>query len=264
MEIFQHDFMRRAFIVGLALAVSAPCVGVIVSLKRLSMIGDALSHVSLAGVAIGLLLGFNPVAGAATACVFAALGIEFIRNKIPKYSEMSIAVVSSAGIGLAGVLSGFVKSANFNSFLFGSISAIKNTEMTSVIVVSICVLIVFVLLYDRLFFVALDEKSARLAGVQVKAINFVFTVLTAAVVSTAARTVGALMVSSLMITPVACSMQVAKSYRQTILFSVVFAVFFMVAGLFAAYYLSTKPGASVSLIGVICLLAVIIAKRAVK
>jgi hypothetical protein len=122
-DLFQYDFMRRRFIVGILLAVIIPCIGVIVVFKRLSLIGDALSHTSLAGVAIGLLLGINPVLGAIAACLLAAFGIEAIRKRIPRYSELSIAIVLSVGVGLAGVLSGFVKNtANFNSFLFGASS----------------------------------------------------------------------------------------------------------------------------------------------
>ena len=115
MEMFKYAFMQRAFIVGILLAAVIPCIGIVVVCKRLSMIGDALSHTSLAGVAIGLILGINPV----FTCVLAALGMEGIRRKLPRFSEMSIAITMSAGIGLAGVLSGFVKNtANFNSFLF--------------------------------------------------------------------------------------------------------------------------------------------------
>ena len=126
MEIFNYGFMQRAFLVGLLLAAVIPCIGMVIVCKRLSMIGDALSHTSLAGVAAGLILGMNPVAAAALACITASLGIEIIRRKLPRYSEMSIAIVMSAGVGLAGVLSGFVKNAaNFNSFLFGSIVAIS-------------------------------------------------------------------------------------------------------------------------------------------
>ena len=121
MSILQYGFMQRAFIVGILLAVITPCIGITIVLKRMSMIGDALSHASLAGVALGLLLGINPVFGAGATCIVAALGIEAIRKKIPRYSEMAISVIMSAGIGLAGVLSGFVQnSANFNSFLFGN------------------------------------------------------------------------------------------------------------------------------------------------
>lgn len=90
MEILQYGFMQRAFVVGILLAVITPCIGITIVLKRLSMIGDALSHSSLAGVAIGLLLGINPVLGAVVVCIVAALGIEAIRKKIPRYSELAI------------------------------------------------------------------------------------------------------------------------------------------------------------------------------
>ena len=151
MDIFQYAFMQRAFAVGIMLAVIIPCIGVVVVLKRLSMIGDALSHTSLAGVAAGLVFGINPILGAIVISIIAALGIEFIRKRIPKFSEMSIAIIMSAGIGLAGVLSGFVKNAaNFNSFLFGSIVAISDFEMYLVAVISFFVLLAFILLYMSL------------------------------------------------------------------------------------------------------------------
>jgi len=261
--ILEYDFMRRAFIVGILLAVIIPCIGIIVVLKRLSMIGDALSHTSLAGVAAGLIMGVNPVLGAIAVCIAAALGIEAIRKKMPQYSEMSIAIIMSAGVGLAGVLSGFVKNAaNFNSFLFGSIVAISDFELILVACISCAVLLAFILLYKELFYIALDERAARLAGIPVKTVNFIFTLLTAATVSVAARTVGALIVSSMMVVPVACAMQFGKSYKQTVLYSVCFAVFFTVTGLFAAYYGRLKPGGTIVLIGVLGLVLIFLIKKA--
>lgn len=264
MAMLQYDFMRRAFAVGILLATIIPCVGIVVVLKRLSMIGNALSHTSLAGVAAGLIWGINPVLGAAVACVSAALAIEAIRKRIPQYSELSIAIITSAGLGLAGVFSGFVKSASsFNSFLFGSIVAISDFELLVVIMTSCAVMITFVLLYKELFYVALDEEAARLAGVPVGAINFIFTVLTAVTVSVAARTVGALIVSSLMVVPVACAMQLGKSYRQTVLLSVLFAVSFTIIGLSVSYYARLKPGGTIVLIGVAFLVSILVLKQVV-
>ncbi|WP_018211912.1 metal ABC transporter permease [Desulfitobacterium hafniense] len=263
--ILEYDFMRRAFIVGILLAVIIPCIGIIVVLKRLSMIGDALSHTSLAGVAAGLIMGINPILGAVTACIAAALGIEFIRKKIPKFSEMSIAIVMSAGIGLAGVLSGHVKNAaNFNSFLFGSIVSISDFEMLLVAGISCIVMLAFILLYKELFYIALDERAARLAGIPVGVINFIFTILTAVTVSVAARTVGALIVSSMMVVPVACAMQVGKSYRQTVIYGVIFAVAFTVTGLFLSYYLKLKPGGTIVLLGVLCLVVMLLIKQIIS
>lgn len=260
--IFEYDFMRRAFITGVLLAVIVPCIGVVIVLKRLSMIGDALSHTSLAGVALGLILGFNPILGAICACTFASFGIEGIRKKIPKYSEMSIAIIMSAGVGLAGVLSGFVQSSqSFDSFLFGSIVAISNFEMILVIVVGCVVILSFILLYKELFYLAFDEQSAKLAGVPVRLVNFIFTLLTAATVSVAARTVGSLIVSSLMVVPVACAMQFAKSYKQTVVFSAGFGLISTVAGLFLSYYAGFKPGGTIVLVGVVILVLVLLGKR---
>ena len=265
MEIFQYDFMRRALLVGLLLAVIIPCVGVVVVFKRLSMMGDALSHSSLAGVAAGLVMGINPVLGAIVVSIIAALSIEAIRRRLPRFSELSIAIVTSAGIGLAGILSGFVSSSsNFNSFLFGSIVAISRFEQLLVIIFSVIVIAVFIALYKELFYIALDESSARLAGVPVKVVNFVFTLLTAITVSIAARTVGALVVSSLMVVPVACAMQVGRSYRQTVYYSIGFAVLSTMSGLFLSYYLGLKPGGTIVMIGIIILILILLVKSLLK
>lgn len=260
--IFEYDFMRRAFIVGILLAIIVPCIGIIVVLKRLSMIGDALSHSSLAGIAAGLVFNINPVLAAVIASLASAFSIEFIRKKIPKYSEMSIAIIMSAGVGLAGVLSGFVKdSASFNSFLFGSIVAITDFELFMVIGISLLVIIAFIFLYKELMYIAFDEEGARLVGIPIKTVNFIFTILTAFTVSIAARTVGALIVSSMMVVPVACAMKFGKSYKYTVLLSILFAVTFTIIGLTISYYIGLKPGGTIVLTGVLFLILTIIIKR---
>ena len=262
MDIFQYDFMQRAFLVGILLAVIIPCIGVTVVFKRQSLTGDALSHMSLAGVAIGLILGFNPIVGAVAACLAAAFGIEALRKKLPKYSELSIAIVLSVGIGLAGVLSGFVKNAaNFNSFLFGSIVAISDFETALVMGLAVLVFLAFILLYKELFYIAFDEQAAAISGVPVKTVNTVFTILTALTVSVASRTVGALIVSSLMVVPAAAAMVVARSYRQTVVFSVLCAVASTVIGLFISYYAGTKPGGTIVLTAVGLFLLALLSKK---
>lgn len=262
LDIFQYAFMQRAFIVGILLAVIIPLIGVIVVLKGLSMIGDALSHTSLAGVALGLILGINPIVGAVITCIVAAFSIEAIRRKLPKYAEISISIIMSVGIGGASVLSGFIEdTSGFNSFLFGSIVAITNTEVWMVVVVTAIVVITFLLLYKELMFITFDEPGAVLAGLPVKKINFVITLLTAITVSVAARSVGALIVSSLMVIPVACAMQLANSYKKTVIYSVLFALLFTIVGLFLSYYFDLKPGGTIVLTGVVVLIPLMIAKN---
>ena len=253
--ILHYVFMQKALLVGIALGIILPCIGVTVVLKRLSMIGDALAHASLAGVAIGLLTGFNPILGAALACVFSALSMEGVRKRFPAYSELSIAIIMSGAIGLAGLLSTYVKSGvNFNSFLFGSIVAITDLELYLVLLVSAFVLIAYIMLYHELFYVALDEVSSRLAGVPVRLVNLSFTVLTALSVALAARTVGTLIVSSVMVIPVACAMQIARSYKQTIFYAIAFSLSFILIGLTLSYYVDLKPGSTIVLLGVLTLI----------
>ncbi len=256
MEIFQYEFMRRAFLAAVIIAVIAPCIGTSIVLKRLSAIGDATSHSALAGIALGLALGVNPILGAVFFSVIAVLGIELLRKIFGRYSEIATVVVMSAGIGLTAVLSGFIKngSANLSSFLFGSIVAITDFEMCLTIGLGIAVIIVSVLLYKELFFVTFDEEAARLAGVPVGGINLVIMLLTAVTVSVASRIVGALMISSLLVIPVAAAMLVAKSYKQTICLAVGFAELFTLSGLFISYYADLRPGGTIVLIGVIFLL----------
>lgn len=261
MDIFTYQFMQKALLVGGLLGLIIPCIGVLMVTKRYSMIGDALSHMSLAGVSLGLIFNFNPIIGALITCLIAAFSLEIVKTRIPQHQEVAIAMLTSTGIGLAGLLSGIVPSTNnFNSFLFGSIIAIDNSEVYLVIAITFIVLLTFFLFYKEFFLSALDEKNAKLLGINVKLVNLGALILTALTVSVAARTVGALIVSSLMVIPVVCSLQVSKSYKQTILFSIVFGLSFMLIGLVLSYYLNLKPGGTIVLLGIITFIVLSLAK----
>ncbi len=263
-NLLQYGYLLRAFGAGLAVAAALPLIGMIVSLKRLSMIGDALSHTSLAGVALGLLLGFNPIVGAVGVCIIAALTIEGVRRKLSRYSEMAIAIIMSTGIGLAAVLMNFLNSpANFNSFLFGSIATISALDFWVIAALCALVIIVFTLMYTRLFYTAFDEGAARLSGINVKAVNVIFTVMTAVTVSVASKIVGALVVSSLMILPVACAMQFNKGFKATLFTSCAFALSFMAAGLLISYFADIAPSGAVVLLAVAVFL-ILLAFKALK
>jgi len=262
LEIFQYEFMQKAFLVATLISVIAPCIGVVIVLKRLSNIGDATSHSALAGIAFGLMAGMNPILGAIIFSLVAVMSIEGFRRVFGRYAEISTAVVMSAGVGLTAVFSGFIKSStNLNSFLFGSIVAISDFELYLTVGLCVAVIIASYLLYKELFYITFDEESAQLSGMPVKKINFVFMVLTAITVSVASRTVGALMVSSMMVIPVACAMMVAKSYKKTFLYSVMFAFCFTILGLFISFYCDLKPGGTIVLTGVAVLIVLMTATR---
>lgn len=254
--------MQRAFIVAVLISIMTPMIGNVIVLKRLSTIGDALSHAGLAGVAIGLCAGINPVLSAVIISVFAAMTIEYIRRGFPNYSELATAIVLSFGVGLAAVFSGFVKNAaTFNSFLFGSIVAISDMEMWAVVALSVVVIITAVILHRELFYITFDEEGAALSGVAVKTVNLVFTVLTAIVVSVASRTVGVLVISSLMVVPVACAMLVSRSYKQNVVFSVIFALCFTITGLLITAFYDIKPGGAIVLVGIAVLLVLLLMRK---
>ena len=262
MEIFEFQFMRRAFLVGIILAIIIPCIGVVIVLKRLSMIGDAISHTSLAGITFGLVFNINPILASVIFCILAALSIEYIRKKIAKYEEMSIAIIMSLSVGLAGLLSGFVaNNVNFNSFLFGSIVAISDFELKLIIIIGLISILTFILLYKEIFYITFNERLARLSGVPVRRINFIFTILTAITISISARTVGALIVSSMIVIPVATSLQIAGSYKKTIIYSVLFNLLWTIAGIFISYYFGLKPGATIVLIGIFGFSMIVILKN---
>lgn len=262
MEIFKYSYMIRALIVGLVLSIIIPFMGTVVVNKKISLVGDALSHVSLAGVLIGLIGGFTPILSAIILCIFAAIFMEFIRDKFPGYQEISTAIIMSTGIGLASLLSGFVKkAANFESFLFGSIITITKFEFYLILVVALIVAFVFLYYYRDLMHISFDEVSARLSGVKVNKVNRIFMVLIAVTISISAKTVGILIISSLMVVPVACAMRFQMGYFRTLVLSSIFAIFFTISGLILSFYLGLKPGGSIVLVGVATLVLLIFIKR---
>ena len=262
-NIFSHAFMIKAFIAAIMIALCSPCIGLPIVLKRFSAIGDATSHSALGGIAFGLLIGINPVIGAILFSIVAVLGIEGLRKKFGTYSDIATVVVMSAGIGLTAVLSGFIKngSANINSFMFGSIVAISDSELILTFILSALVVAVTLLLYKEIHYITFDEEAAILCGIPVKAINFLLMLLTAITVSVASRIVGALMISSLLVIPSATAMLISKSYKSTLTLSIAFAEIFTVSGLFVSYYFNLRPGGTIVLIGVAVLVITAVIKK---
>lgn len=262
LEIFNYSFMNRAFLVGILIAVIAPIIGVVVLLKRYSMIGDALSHNTLAGVTAGIVMNINPILGAFIFSILGAITIEEIKKYFPKYSEVAISIIMSIGIGMAAVMSGFVKdNALLNSFLFGSIVAISDFELYLVLALSVIVITVISMLYQKLFYITFDEEGAELSGIKVRGINFIFMVLTAITIAISARTVGTLVISSLMVIPAASAIRVSKSFKSTLIYAVLYAEVAVLLGIFTSFYLNLKPGGTIVLISVLLLILTILMKK---
>lgn len=250
--MLEFDFMKRALIAGFLLSIMIPAIGVVMVNRKTSMVGDALSHTSLAGVGLGLLLGFNPIIGAIVICILSAFSIEAIRKKFPQYGDMATAVIMSTGLGIAAILSDFAPGGNtFESYLFGSISSVTRLDLTNVIIVFVLVIFASIALYSSLLDIALDVNLARLAGVKVKFVNSVFTILSAITIALACKIVGALLVASLIALPVATALIVSRSYKQTFLISIILGVIYTMLGIIVSYYLDVKPGGAIVINAVI-------------
>lgn len=250
--MLEYGFMRRALFVGIMLSIALPIIGTTLVLKRFSAIGDALSHSSLAGVAAGLIMNINPVLGAVLSCVIASFSLEFIRKRIEQYTEVSIVIITSLGIGIAGILSDFVRNANsFSSFLFGSIVSISDWELFLVTGIALLVIFACIFLYKELFYLVFDEEGAKITGLNTSLINSIFIIVTALAVSISSRTIGSLLVSSVLVIPTASAMQISKSYLSTIIISILYCMISVILGISFSFYLGIKPGATIAVILVI-------------
>ncbi len=251
-EMLQFSFMQRAILAGIIIGVICPLIGIFLVLRRMSMIGDSLSHVALSGVAAGMLMGTYPVAVALVFSVAAALAIEKLRQSFQEYAELAIAIVLSTGIGLAVVLISLAKSFNASlySYLFGNITTVMPADLKLILALGVGIVVAVVLLYKEMFYIAFDESSARLSGMPVKRINLVFIVMIAATITLSMRIVGILLVSSLMVLPVAASLQVAKSFKQAMVYAVVFAQIAVLVGMVTAYIFELASGGTIVLVAV--------------
>ncbi|MHB1041592.1 MAG: metal ABC transporter permease [Eubacteriales bacterium] len=264
MEIFHYGYMNRAIMTGVVVGITCPSIGLFIVLRRMSLIADALSHISLAGVAAGLLTGIHPVLSASGFSVLGALVIEKLRENYRTYSELSIAIMLSAGLSLAAVLLSLGKGFNASvfSYLFGSIVLIGNSDFWLITGIGVFALGSIALFYKELYFITFDEEAASAAGIVVWKISACFTVLTALTIAVAMRVVGILLVSSLMILPVATGLQLAKSFKGALYLSVGFSLVAVLAGIFASFYLDLAPGGTIILTSVILLLGVLAGKKA--
>ena len=262
--MFNYEFMQNALAVSIIIAVLCPCIGIFLVLRKHSMIGDTLSHASLAGVAISLVLGGTPLIGAFVFTSVCGALIEFLRTRI-KNADLVLSTVLALCVGIAVTLMSMGKiGISIEGFLFGSVLTATRTEM--IIALGLCAASVatLIIFYDKMLFITYDEEAAQIAGVKVRVFGYLFSILTAAAVSVSIRIVGVLVLSSMLTLPVAAAMQLNYGFRKTLLFSLLFSVVDMMAGLFLAYWLNAAPGGITALVSVFVLLLVMLYKRFIK
>lgn len=269
--LLQYDFIRNTFIVGLVIGVVAPLLGSFIVVRKLSLMADALSHVTLGGIAVSLFLSktylplaaLNPLYLGFGFSVVGSLLMEKLRTVYKHFEELAIPIIMSAGMGFSVI---FISLANgFNtdlfSYLFGSVSAVSRTDMITIVVTAIIVFIVILSLYKELFLLSFDEEYAKVSGLKAKVFDVIFMVLVALVIASSMRIVGILLVSSLMTLPVAAAIRIAKGFKQTILLSILFGEIAVIGGLITAYYLNLAPGGAIVIISVLLLIVTILYQK---
>ena len=260
--MFELSFMQNAFMAGFIVSILCPFIGLFIVLRRYSMIGDTLSHSSFAGVAIGLVAGTNPIITSFIFTSICAVVIEYLRSYYKKYSELVMSIVLTLSLGLAIILISSGKaSAKVDSFLFGSILTVTRQDIYLIAIVGFICIVCLVLLYNKLVYITFDEAGAKTAGINVKLINYIFTLLVAATISISIRVMGILVVSSIMVVPVATAMQLKKGFNKTLIFALLFGVLDVMLGLIFSYYINSAPGGTIALTSVIFLIITLLIKN---
>ena len=261
-EILEYAFMQRALLSGMIISIICPMIGMFLVLRRMSMVGDSLSHVASAGVAASFLTGCSPMVGSLIFTIVAALGIEKLRKSYEEYAEISIAIILSGGIGLAVVLISLAKNINIDlmGYLFGSLTTIIKEDLYLMMLLGIFIFSTILYLYKELFYITFDEEGARIAGISVEKINIFFAILIALTITISMRVVGILLVSSLMVIPVAAAIQLEKSFKITMILSIIIAFLSVLCGIVFSFYFELAPGGTIVLLSVLFLLLIIFYK----
>ncbi|MET7615691.1 metal ABC transporter permease [Streptomyces sp. NPDC005408] len=253
MDILETAFMQRALIAALLVGITAPAIGIYLVQRRQALLGDGIGHVAMTGVGLGFLLSTNPIWMATIVSVAGAVTMELIRAYGRTRGDIALAMLFYGGMA-GGVLliniSDSGSTANLSSFLFGSLSTVSQADLTAITVLAAFVVLVSLGLRRQLFAVSQDEEFARVTGLPVRWLNLLIAVTAAVTVSVAMRVVGLLLVSALMVVPVAAAQQISRSFKATFAVAVAIGVAVTLSGTVTSYYQDVPPGATIVLLAI--------------
>ena len=247
MSLLEFDFMQRALVAALLVGLTAPAIGTFLVQRRLALMGDGIGHIALTGVALGFLLGTAPVLTAIVVAVLGAVTIELVREKGRTSGDVALALLFYGGIAGGVLLIGLSpggSSTTLVGYLFGSLSSVRPEDLVVIGGLSVAILGVVVVFGREMYAVCMDEEVARVSGLPVRFLNLLVAVTAALTVTVAMRVVGLLLVSALMVVPVATAQQVTRSFRATLLAACLLGMLASVGGLILAFYADVAPGAS--------------------
>lgn len=262
LEILGYSFIQKGIVAGVAIAVICSMMGVFLVLRRYSLFGDALSHMAFGGISIGMLIGVYPLWTAFAVSVLGALGITKLRKSTKISGDAAIAVLLVSGFGIGVLLisiSGGFKVDLF-SFLFGSILLISTEDTLLIVGISAGIIAVLSILRKQLLHFTFDEEQAKVSGLNIDRLNYIFVILASVTVITSMRLVGVLLISALIVLPNITSIMFGKSFKKTVAISVSISVFSVVAGIITSYYLDLAPSGTIVMISVAILVGTLAAK----
>ena len=247
LQMFSYPFMQRALIAGVLVSLCAALLGVTLVLKRYSMIGDGLSHVSFGALAVAVALGFTPLYFSIPVVILAAFFLLRMANHPRWNSDAAIAVVSasSLAVGILVISLTTGMTTDVDNYMFGSVLAMTKVDVALSVVLCLAVLTLFILFYHKLFAVTFDESFSRATGLKVERYNTLLAILTALTIVLGMRMMGAVLISSLVIFPALTAMRLFKSFRCVVLSAAVTSVLCFITGLTISFLFSTPVGATV-------------------
>jgi zinc transport system permease protein len=257
MDLLTYDFMLRALVGALVIGLTAPALGIYLVQRRLSLIGDGIGHVALTGVGVGLLLDRSPVITAVIVSALGAVGVELVRQRGRTSGDLALALLFYGGIAGGVVLVGLSAdgtNASLMQYLFGSLTTTSPQDVVVIAGLGGTVLLAMLLLRPALFAVCHDEEYARVSGLPVRSLNLLLAVTTAVTVTIAMRTVGLLLVSALMVVPVAAAQQVTRGFRTTMTAAMAIGVSAAAAGFVVSAQVNTAPGATIVIVALLVFL----------
>ena len=264
LDMFAYDFMQRAFIAGLFIATLASLSGTFVVLRRYSLISETLAHSALVGVAVGLVAGYNPMWVAVVIAIASAWLIEYLRSAFALYADAVLAILLSGSLALAVIivsLGGAFNNSLF-SYLFGSILAVSDSDLLTIIIFGSLALLFLLLFSKELYFIAYDEEVAKTSGVKVQFLNFLLVTVVAIIIALSIRIVGSLLIGALMVIPTVAALQYRVGFKSTMFLSLFFALFSVIFGMTLSYYFSLPSGATIVLsVIVVFIISLLMNKR---
>ncbi|SIO91089.1 metal ABC transporter permease [Nocardiopsis sp. JB363] len=253
-ELLHYEFMQRALIAAVLVGLVTPVIGTFLVQRRLALLGDGIGHVALTGVALGLLTSTSPVVTAAVVATLGAVLMELVRVRTRTSGDVALALLFYGGIAGGVLLIGLTpgaSNATLTSFLFGSVSTVAEEDIWIVVVLAVGVLAVLAIFGRELFVLCQDEEVARAHGLPVRFLSILLAVTAALTVVIAMRVVGVLMVSALMIIPVAAAQQLSRSFRVTMGLAVLIGLASSLGGLTTSFYSDLAPGATIVLLALL-------------